>query len=206
MVMIRLFLKLFVAPILIVLTLAFIPEVFPDYGVLYETILKGDLERLSTLLNRGADPNVRYSLQSSLLWKRRGLLGWKNTPLLLVALNYNRTEMAKLLLEHGANPNVTDKYGNTALWHAVPLGDASLVRLLLAKGADPSVVMPGDGSTALAEAPRSPPEVPAADRDKPFIQRLIKEKFSQPEYRTTNPEIIHLVQDAIGKPRLKATN
>jgi hypothetical protein len=199
--MIRFFLKLFVAPVLVVLTLAFIPEIFPDYGVLYEAILKGDLERLRSLLNRGADPNVRYSLQSSLLWKRRGLLGWKNTPLLLVALNYNRTEIAKLLLEYGANPNVTDKFGNTALWHAVPLGEASLVKLLLVNGADPLVVMPGDGSTALADAPRSPPDVPAGDRENPFIQQLIKEKFSQPEYRTTNPEIVRLLQDAIGKAR-----
>ncbi|MCI0627197.1 MAG: hypothetical protein L0387_37050 [Acidobacteria bacterium] len=63
------------------------------------------------------------------------------------------------------------------------------------------VVMPGDGSTALAEAPRLPPEIPAADRDNPFIQKLIKEKFSRPECRTTNPEIIRLLQDAAAKRR-----
>lgn len=81
----------------------------------------------------------------------------------------------------------------------MPLGDVSL-------GADPRVVMPGDGSTALAEAPKAPPELPAADRDNPFIQRLIKERFSQPEYRTTNREIIRLLEDAIGRPRPKAAN
>jgi len=202
----RLLLKFLVAPVLIILGLAFVPEIFPDYGVLREPVLKGDLERLRHLLSRGADPNVRYGFQSSLLWRRRGSLGWNNTQLLLVALNHSRNDAAKLLVEYGANPNVTDKYGNTALWHAVPLGDASLVKLLLVKGADPRVVMPGDGSTALAEAPKAPPEVPAADRDNPFIQRLIREKFSQPEYRTTNPAIIHLLEDAIGGPRPKAAN
>lgn len=104
----RLLLKFLVAPVLIILGLAFVPEIFPDYGVLYEPILKGDLERLRSLLNRGADPNVRYGFQSSLLWNRRGSLGWNKTPLLLLALNYRHTEIAKLLLEHGAIPNVTD--------------------------------------------------------------------------------------------------
>lgn len=194
-------LKFVVAPLLIILALAFAPEIFPDHGVLYEAISKGDLQRLRTLLDRGADLNVRYTFQSGLRkpGRRASRFGWNEQPLLLYALSYNHVDMAKLLLERGANPNVTDTYGNTALWHAVPLGDASLVRLFLAKGADPLAVMPGDGSTALADAPEPPPELAAEDRDDPVSQQMLKEKSSQPRYRTTNPEIIRVLQDAAVK-------
>ncbi len=133
----RLLLRFIAAPALIILAFAYLPEIFPDHGVLYEAILKWDLERLRAVLNRGTDPNIRYTFQSGLLWKgprKRSNIGWSKNPLLLEALNSNRADMATLLLKYGADPNVADKYGNTALWHAAPLGDAVLVKLLLVKG------------------------------------------------------------------------
>jgi uncharacterized protein len=42
----------------------------------------------------------------------------------------------RLLLEHGANPNVTDKDGLTPLIHAAGRGRLPLVQTLLAYGAD----------------------------------------------------------------------
>ncbi len=47
-----------------------------------------------------------------------------------------RIEIFKLLLEKGADFNLTDKYGNTPLNSAVFNGHIQIVKLLLEKGAD----------------------------------------------------------------------
>ena len=193
----RLVLRFLIAPIMLVLCLAYVPEIFPDHGVLYRAIQDNDLNRLRTLLERGANPNMRTTLQSSFLWRwQRGeRMTFTGTPLLLVALHYHRPEMAQLLLQYGADANVRDKYGNTALWHAVPLDEPSLIQALLDKGADPSVVMPQDKSTALREAPKPSPQFSDEDRDNLQLQRLLAEK-SRLEYRARNPQTIRLLQEA----------
>jgi ankyrin repeat protein len=76
------------------------------------------------------------------------------TPLLLATLN-NQIEMARFLIDRGADINATDWYGRTPLWAAVEVRNMDLhnnafengvdrervlelIRLLLAKGADPN--------------------------------------------------------------------
>lgn len=58
----------------------------------------------------------------------------EKTPLLVYAVKNQKPELAKLLLEHKANPNVSD-WENSALCHAAEIGNADLVRLLVASGA-----------------------------------------------------------------------
>jgi len=60
------------------------------------------------------------------------------TPLGL-AIRYNRPVMVKLLLEHGANPNLTFNYQKTPLMSAAEseIDDASITTMLLKYGADP---------------------------------------------------------------------
>ncbi len=79
-----------------------------------------DVPKLKELLKYGADPNKPEKL--SLM-----------TPIMAA-----ETEtMAKILLEAGANPNLRDRTGRTALHHAVKMREAgSLVRLLGQAGAD----------------------------------------------------------------------
>ena len=43
---------------------------------------------------------------------------------------------ARLLLDHSANPNLADAYGDTILDSAIRLGFQSIVELLVDKGAD----------------------------------------------------------------------
>uniref|UniRef100_A0AAT9UPI9 Ankyrin repeat containing protein n=1 Tax=Apapanepox virus TaxID=3049969 RepID=A0AAT9UPI9_9POXV len=67
-----------------------------------------DLKMISLLLNIGFDVNGKYYNSSSLLH---------------LAVIFGKPETVKVLLEYGANPNITDKYGTTPLesalttWH-----------------------------------------------------------------------------------------
>lgn len=64
-------------------------------------------------------------------------VGW--TPLLeAIVLNdggATQQEIVRLLLEHGANPHMTDKYGKTPLTLAQEKGYTDIARLLVAAGA-----------------------------------------------------------------------
>ncbi len=57
-------------------------------------------------------------------------------------MQYKHTAAALALLEGGADINVRDRAGNTALHLAAQVGDMKLVRALLAKGADPNARTP----------------------------------------------------------------
>ena len=61
-----------------------------------------------------------------------------NTPLQVAMLTGSR-EAAKVLIARGANLNAQQAEGITALHEAAQSGDAVLVRMLLAAGADPSL-------------------------------------------------------------------
>lgn len=54
---------------------------------------------------------------------------------LMFSINFN-TEIMKFLLDNGANVNLQDVIGNTALHYAVLIGNYKTVKLLIAYGAD----------------------------------------------------------------------
>jgi len=60
-------------------------------------------------------------------------------------------EVVKLLLEHGADPNVKNRDGKTPLHNAASEGHLEVVKLLLERGADPNV-KDDDGNTPLHNA------------------------------------------------------
>jgi ankyrin repeat protein len=62
------------------------------------------------------------------------------------------TKAVKTLLAEGADVNVKDTIGFTALFGAARSGHTETVKLLLAKGADPNVKLPTSGTTALMYA------------------------------------------------------
>lgn len=86
--------------------------------------------------------------------------GWDNEPPLFLAISYlhetrsstprpepSPEQLLKTLVDHGADVNAVDEYGNTALMIATVQDNAELVKLLLTLGADPTVKGPG-GHTA----------------------------------------------------------
>ncbi|RUT95309.1 ankyrin repeat domain-containing protein [Mesorhizobium sp. USDA-HM6] len=82
---------------------------------------------IGTLLRSGSNPN--YEDQAGF-------------PSLIAALSTerpDRLEVVRLLLEHGADPNMRGLNDWTPLHYAVSLRDAEAIRLLLASGADPSL-------------------------------------------------------------------
>lgn len=89
---------------------------------LHIVVARGDALWVRFLLQRGADPNIR---------NKKGV-----APLqLATALGF--VEGAEALVNGGANVNVADQTGETPLIAAVHSRNVPLVRLLLAKGADP---------------------------------------------------------------------
>jgi ankyrin repeat protein len=78
--------------------------------------MRGDVEALKSLLDRGADVNVQG--------------GDFGRTALLMATTTGRDDVVKLLLEKGANPSAKDQLGNTVLRWAKKQGDSSIVKLL----------------------------------------------------------------------------
>jgi ankyrin repeat protein len=64
------------------------------------------------------------------------------------AQNTNSDEIVKLLLNKGADVNISDNQGDTALILAASFGDENMVKFLLSKGADINAKL-NDGTTAL---------------------------------------------------------
>lgn len=63
-----------------------------------------------------------------------GKNGW--TPLHITALNEDASELMRVLLASGADPNTRDTDGHTALMMSAAIGDLGAVRVLLAAGAN----------------------------------------------------------------------
>jgi uncharacterized protein len=96
----------------------------------------GALDAMRVLLDAGGDPDARDVRN-----------GW--TPL-FHAIHTHQVEAARLLLERGVDPNQAARL-TTPLMMAAAEPDPTLVKLLLAHGADPAVRGSG-GSTALTIA------------------------------------------------------
>ena len=113
----------------------------------------GHLDTMKLLLKLGADPNLRQGTWSSVLYR---IIRWNDdralsilieggvnvnpvTPPkmlspLIVALKGSNTNVIKLLLEAGADPNATDSYGRNCLHRACARGTPELVDLVLKYG------------------------------------------------------------------------
>ncbi|XP_014679107.1 PREDICTED: putative ankyrin repeat protein RF_0381 [Priapulus caudatus] len=74
--------------------------------------------------------------------------------LLMMAVSRGDEAMVRMLLSHGADPNVTNSYGDTSLHHAACFGWLDIVRLLLEAGADPNVTTTKSGETPLMKVMR----------------------------------------------------
>lgn len=145
---------------------------------LFEACAGADEAGISAALKAGADPNAPSQEYDG--------------TALGVALTADCSRGAALLVEAGAHLTAKDEFGYTPLHFAAYFGDAALIRLMLARGADPKVasrkahpsyeyfrkgstpldIARRDGDADRIEALAGPPAAaaPAAD----FTSRLAK--------------------------------
>ena len=106
---------------------------------LLEAAARADVAAVRTLVQQGADVNVRYGDGAT-------ALHW--------AVHRDNGELADLLIRTGAAVNAANDLGVTPLWLAAQNGSAVMAERLLKAGADPNVRLPW-GQTPLMEASRS---------------------------------------------------
>ncbi len=111
----------------------------PELRMKLKVILEAkDLVGLETQLKNGLDPNLIYP---------------DSWPLLLVAIRYG-VECVRLLLEHGAKPNLGNRTGLTPLMLAASWGKVDILECLINHGADKNAV-DANVQTALMQAASS---------------------------------------------------
>jgi len=103
-----------------------------EVGTLNVTLLiqNGDVERLRRELSEGLDPDIRIPIKNGY-----------SLPL-IEAINFNQLEIARLLLESGADINLVNSYTINGLDAAISSRNTEAVRLLLGAGAE---ISSGDG-------------------------------------------------------------
>lgn len=113
-----------------------------NYGVaaIHMAILQGNLELVKILISNGADVNI--AVNSSRSEGRFYVHLHEYTPLHIaahihpMATDLYPTDIASLLIVHGADVNRTTDAGESAMHLAVRRGNDRLVELLIANGAD----------------------------------------------------------------------
>ncbi len=103
-----------------------------------QAIFDNKLDDLAKYLKNGGDANARSGRDNSLL---------------MFASAFGSLDSIRLLLEHGANPNLANAFGGTALMWGV--WDPARVKLLISKGAEVNAHAKS-GTTALLIAAMSP--------------------------------------------------
>ncbi|MBQ2621367.1 MAG: ankyrin repeat domain-containing protein [Thermoguttaceae bacterium] len=96
-------------------------SMYSGANVLHYTVWTGDINRVKTLLERGADVNAKTDSGESVLES---------------AVQSGNFEMVQFLVERGADVNAKDEWGATVLHTAAHSGNLEMVQFLIERGAD----------------------------------------------------------------------
>ena len=146
-----------------------LPDVEDTYGglegasALIVATINAHYDVAEVLLQAGADPNAAaqgWTALHQVVWTRRPNLG-RNPPFPVPSGRLDGVDMARLLVEHGADPNarqvkeprdgnrnMLNRVGSTPLLQAAKVADVEMMRLLVALGADPMLTTE-EGATPL---------------------------------------------------------
>src|SRR3954468_5407682 len=104
--------------------LAALPALAASGEALIDAARTDDQAAVAAVLRQGVDVNAQEEDgTTSLAW----------------AANHSNLEIAELLLNKGANPDLTNAMGIGPLSLAIANGSTAMVKLLLSKGADPNI-------------------------------------------------------------------
>ena len=109
------------------------------YTPLALAVRSGNVHLIPFLLDRGANINATHEKvkkQTALHQAINYLTFGNNERPVTWKISHRAMKMATILLDHGADINVRDKYGDTPLKSAVLVGHAETVEMLLDRGAD----------------------------------------------------------------------
>lgn len=135
-------------------------------SALLVAVTNANYELAAVLLDKGADPNASaqgWTALHQLAWTRRPPIQ-HGLPNAVQGGNMTSLELAKKLIERGANPNarltkepsdgarnILNRLGSTPFLQAAKLGDVPYMRFLLEHGADPSITTE-EGATPMMAA------------------------------------------------------
>jgi ankyrin repeat protein len=96
--------------------------ILEKYPVIYHFVILGKDRQVDILLKYGASPNLLT-----------------DGTMLGMAVFKRRNTILRMLLDHGGNPNLIDRHGNTPLHDATYHNAYDGAQILLQKGADPDI-------------------------------------------------------------------
>ncbi len=148
----------------------FIPEFYPNLHPIFIECRNGNANAVHSFLESGLSVNIKDENYPSLISTaiaggyleivailiKHGLdvnlpiNRFGETPLLR-SLSEKQAEIARLLLDSGANPNLADQIGHSPIMSASAVGDIDMIELLISRGADQYQIS-DRGRNALLEA------------------------------------------------------
>jgi ankyrin repeat protein len=150
------------------------------------------VELVKFLIDKGADPNPLTRAKHPDLKEKLGEdrdMRFEDTLLLRTLMSGSAyTEIARVLLQGGADPNIQNKWGNAPLTYAVSQ-DHDLIDLLIEKGADVSA-QDGEGKTPLIQALARTVFVKKYSRiEKYDVVKKLLEKGADPNIRDKDGDV-----------------
>ena len=153
---------------------SFAPTSESDKKALMDAIKNEDISAVSQLLSKGVDPNCELILSD----------GSRTSPLFHSIFDWSNDEIAKLLIDAGADVNYIDDGDGgefPLLFYAVQLGSSMLVEYLLRNGADPN------RERVLADGSRYSPLIDSIHaRPNTEIPKMLIEAGADVNYRSIN--------------------
>lgn len=140
-------------------------EVQRESKPLVKAVDKGNIAAVGRLLDSGVSPDA-VAITDDM----------NGDSVLMSAAAEGHLEIARLLLDRGADMNISNGWGRTVLYEAAEEGQPEMVRLLVRRGADPNADY--DGSMILGVA-----------------EGALSESKSEPERRRLQ-ETVQILQDA----------
>jgi ankyrin repeat protein len=115
---------------------------------LFVAARQGDISQLETLLMGGSDPNMRDSdggtpLMAACEGERNTAIVRSGSLRMTPTSGPGNPDAVRMLMSHGADPNLVDEWGSSALWFASRYDRERSVAILLDNGGDPNLTKNG---------------------------------------------------------------